>query len=90
MMDWWAAIERGDWPEADRRTAYAMALMHDWEAITGHITASPALAKICARVGILPDMPLDVRAPYRAGTEADVEGLRRLIDTTYPELSYRP
>ena len=90
MMAWWAAIERGDWPEADRRTAYAMALMHDWEAMTGHLTASPALAKICARAGILPDMPLRVRAPYHAGTDDDVARLRKLIETTYPDLAYRP
>jgi len=90
MMAWWAAIERGDWPEADRRTAYAMALMHDWEAVTGHLTASPALAKICARAGILPEMPLHVRPPYRAGTEGDVELLRALIAEKYSELAYRP
>ena len=63
MMDWWGAIERGDWVEADRRTDYAMGLIHDWEALLGPLTASPALAKISTRVGILPDMPLRVRAP---------------------------
>jgi 4-hydroxy-tetrahydrodipicolinate synthase len=90
MMAWWAAIERGDWPEADRRTAYAMALMRDWEAMTGHLTASPALAKICARAGILPAMPLRVRAPYLAGSEDDVARLHDLIQRTYPDLAYRP
>jgi 4-hydroxy-tetrahydrodipicolinate synthase len=89
-MDWWAAIERGDWVEADRRTAYAKGLIADWEALTGHLTASSALAKLCARVGILPEMPLAVRPPYRAGTEEDVDALRRLIDTRYPDLAYRP
>ena len=87
---WWRAIETDDWPEADRRTALAKGLMAEWETRTGHLTASAALAKVCARAGILPDMPLHVRAPYRAGTDADVAALRRLIETAYPELAYRP
>jgi 4-hydroxy-tetrahydrodipicolinate synthase len=90
MMAWWDAIARGDWVEADRRTALAMALMHDWEALLGPLTASPALAKICVQCGILPEMPLRVRPPYLAGTEGDVERLRRLMSTSYPELVYRP
>ena len=79
-MDWWRAIERGDWAEADRRTAYAKGLIAEWEVFTGHLTASSALAKLCARVGILPEMPLAVRPPYRAGTESDAANLRRLIE----------
>jgi 4-hydroxy-tetrahydrodipicolinate synthase len=89
-MEWWAAIDRGDWVEADRRTAYAKGLIGDWEGITGHLTASSALAKLCARVGILPEMPLRVRPPYQAGTEGDVARLRALIDTRYPDLRYEP
>ncbi len=89
-MDWWAAIKRSDWVEADRRTAYAKGLIAEWEGLTPHLTASAALAKLCARVGILPEMPLHVRSPYRAGTEEDATALRRLIDTKYPELAYRP
>ena len=89
-MDWWRAIERGDWAEADRRTGYAKGLIAEWEVFTGHLTASSALAKLCARVGILPEMPLAVRPPYRAGTEGDVEFLRDLIEKRYPELAYRP
>lgn len=89
-MDWWAAIEHGDWLEADRRTAYAKGLIADWEGLTSHLTASSALAKICARAGILPEMPLRVRAPYGSGSDADVERLRTLIDSRYPELTYRP
>jgi 4-hydroxy-tetrahydrodipicolinate synthase len=89
-VEWWVAIERGDWAEADRRTAYAKGLIAEWERLTGHLTASSALAKLCARVGILPEMPLRVRAPYRAGTEEDVAALRSLIDTKYPELAWRP
>ncbi len=89
-MDWWAAIERGDWVEADRRTAYAKGLIAEWEGITRHLTASSALAKLCARVGILPEMPLRVRPPYRGGTEEDVANLRQLISTGYPELIYQP
>ena len=42
MMAWWSAIERGDWPEADRRTAYAMALMRDWvKSWAQHAFGSP-------------------------------------------------
>jgi len=88
-VDWWKAIERGDWAEADRRTALAKGLIAEWEMFTGHLTASSALAKLCARVGILPEMPLGVRAPYRAGTESDVKLLQNLIDEKYPELAYR-
>jgi dihydrodipicolinate synthase/N-acetylneuraminate lyase len=87
---WWRAIERGDWDEADRRTTLAKGLIGEWEMFTGHLTASSALAKICARVGILPEMPLAVRPPYRAGTESDVKLLANLIDEKYPELAYRP
>jgi 4-hydroxy-tetrahydrodipicolinate synthase len=89
-MEWWRAIERDDWAEADRRTACAKGLIAEWEGLTGHLTASAALAKICAKVGILPDMPLHVRPPYRAGTEDDVTALRDLIERRYPELTSRP
>jgi dihydrodipicolinate synthase/N-acetylneuraminate lyase len=89
-MEWWNAIAADDWDEADRRTAYAKGLIGEWEMFTGHLTASAALAKICARVGILPEMPLAVRPPYRAGTESDVELLRSLIEEKYPDLAYRP
>lgn len=88
-MDWWQAIERNDWAEADRRTAAAKGLIAEWEGLTGHLTASPALAKLCARVGILPDMPLRVRPPYRAGTKDDAAVLRNLIESRCPELAYR-
>ena len=89
-MDWWHAIERGDWAEADRRTAYAKGLIAEWEGFTGHLTASSALAKLCARVGILPEMPLLSgrrigRAPRTTSTS-----LRDLIEQRYPELAYRP
>jgi dihydrodipicolinate synthase/N-acetylneuraminate lyase len=89
-MDWWRAIERDDWVEADRRTALAKGMIAEWERLTGPLTASAALAKLCARVGILPDMPLHVRPPYRAGTDDDADVLRDLIETRYPELAYRP
>jgi dihydrodipicolinate synthase/N-acetylneuraminate lyase len=89
-QEWWTAIDRGDWDEADRRYRLAMAMWSDWEPLFAPLTASPALAKLCARVGILPEMPLAVRPPYEAGTERDVAVLRRLIETKYPELAYRP
>jgi dihydrodipicolinate synthase/N-acetylneuraminate lyase len=88
-VDWWRAIERDDWVEADRRTTLAKGLIAEWEGLTGHLTASAALAKLCAKVGILPEMPLHVRAPYRAGTDEDVTVLRTLIESRYPELAYR-
>lgn len=90
MMDWWRAIEAGDWAESDRRYALAMAAMSDWEAMLGPLTASSALAKICTRAGILPDMPLRVRAPYLAGTEEDVARLRTLLETRYAEMIEQP
>jgi 4-hydroxy-tetrahydrodipicolinate synthase len=89
-MDWWRAIEAGDWVESDRRYALAMAAMSDWEKLLGPLTASSALSKICTRAGILPSMPLRIRAPYLAGTEADVARLRDLLERSYPELVYQP
>ena len=90
MMDWWRAVEAGDWEEADRRTALAMAAMTEWESMWGPLTASSALAKICTRAGILPDMPLRVRAPYLGGTEDDVARLRALLERSFPDLLYHP
>lgn len=90
MMDWWRAIEAGDWAESDRRYTLAMALMTDWEAMLGPLTTSSALAKICTRAGILPEMPLRVRAPYRAGTEDDVARLRNLLESKYAEMIEQP
>jgi dihydrodipicolinate synthase/N-acetylneuraminate lyase len=88
MMEWWRAVERGDWGEADRRYELAMAAWADWEPIFAPLTASPALSKICTRAGILPSMPLRVRAPYLGGTEDDVVRLRALLERSYPELVY--
>jgi dihydrodipicolinate synthase/N-acetylneuraminate lyase len=85
-MDWWRAIEAGDWGESDRRYTLAMGAMTDWESLLGPVTASSALAKICTRAGILPEMPLRVRSPYLAGTEDDVARLRSLLETKYAEL----
>ena len=45
-----------------------------------------ALAKIATRAGIFSDMPLAVRAPYRAGTEEQVSLLCALREERYPEL----
>ena len=85
-MDWWRAIEAGDWAESDRRYALAMGAMTDWEALLGPLTASSALSKICTRAGILPSMPLRVRPPYLGGTEDDVARLRSLLESRYGEL----
>jgi len=86
-LDLWRACERGDWTEAARRRMLIEAFFRDWLAIPGMVTASPALAKIAVRAGISPDMPLRVRAPYRTGTQDQVDFLRRLLHERYPELA---
>ncbi|GIW04703.1 MAG: hypothetical protein KatS3mg059_1323 [Thermomicrobiales bacterium] len=56
----WQACERGDWTEAARLRVMVEACFRDWLAMPGMVTASPALAKIAARAGIYPEMPLRV------------------------------
>jgi 4-hydroxy-tetrahydrodipicolinate synthase len=82
----WRDCQQGDWPEAARKRMVLDAFFRDWRETLDGITASPAIAKIATRAGILPEMPLGVRAPYRAGTEDHVRALRMLIETNYPEL----
>lgn len=77
---------------ADQSAAAAQRVLLDrffseWLAGCPEITASPALGKIATSAGILPEMPLAVRAPYRSGETRHVEQLQRLIAERFPELS---
>lgn len=87
-VELWRDCERGDWVEAARKRMLVESFFRDWLSDVGPVTASPALAKLAARVGIAPEMPLHVRSPYRAATEAQVTALRRLLREGYGELCY--
>ncbi|HKG25030.1 MAG TPA: dihydrodipicolinate synthase family protein [Thermomicrobiales bacterium] len=87
-VELWRDCRRGDWTEAARKRVVADAFFRDWLREEGLPTASPALAKIATRAGIFPEMPLAVRAPYRAGTAVQVAALRALLEERYRELSY--
>ena len=82
----WRACRDGKWEEAARMHERSDAFFRTWLATCPEISASPALAKIAARAGIFGEMPLAVRAPYRAGTLAHVEALKQLVETQFPEL----
>ena len=84
----WEDCERGDWVAAARRRLLVEAFFRDWRTRVPGLTASPSLAKLAARAGIGPEVPLRVRAPYRAATEDQVASLRDLLRTAYPELLY--
>jgi dihydrodipicolinate synthase/N-acetylneuraminate lyase len=86
----WRDCAQGDWTEAARKRTVIDGFFRDWRQTFDGVTASPALAKIATRAGILPEMPLAVRAPYRAGTEDHVQALRTLLESKYPELVYVP
>jgi dihydrodipicolinate synthase/N-acetylneuraminate lyase len=85
-VDLWRDCVRGDWTEAARKRTVADALFRDWLGTSGLPTASPALAKIATRAGILPEMPLVVRDPYRSGTEEQVAALSSLLRDGYEEM----
>jgi 4-hydroxy-tetrahydrodipicolinate synthase len=86
----WRDCQQGNWTEAARKRTVIDAFFRDWRQNRDGVTASPALAKIATRAGILPEMPLTVRGPYRAGTEEHVRVLRDLLERNYPELVYTP
>jgi len=86
----WAACARGDAAEAARRRLLEARFFAAWEPTLGEISASQAMAKIATHCGIAPAMPLRVRAPYLAGTEAHVTALRELLDGEFAELRYSP
>ena len=54
------------------------------------LTAWPSQGKAAIRAGLFPEMPLGVRSPYRAATEADVARVRTLIETQFPEFAIEP
>jgi dihydrodipicolinate synthase/N-acetylneuraminate lyase len=90
VVDFWAACARGDAAEAARRKLLEARFFQAWLPTVGEVSASQSFAKIATRCGIAPEMPLRVRAPYLAGTEAHVEALRALLDGEFTELRYTP
>lgn len=84
----WEHCAAGRWEEAARLRETSDAFFRAWLASCPEITASPALAKIATRAGIFPDMPLDVRAPYRAGEDRHVHALAGLIAERFPSLAW--
>jgi len=88
-LDFWAACERGDAAEGARRRIAEARLFMAWEPTMGEIDASQAYAKLAARCGIAPEMPLRVRAPYLAATEANERALRALLDGQFREFRYQ-
>ena len=82
--DLWRCCREGRWEEAARLRETSDAFFRTWLASCPEITASPALAKIATRAGIFPDLPLAVRAPYRAGEERHVLALKQLIAERFP------
>lgn len=84
ILGMWDAAARGDWPTATRHRLALEAFLVEWRAVRPDL-GSPALLKIAARAGTLDDLPLDVRAPYAAGTEDDVAVLRSLVARHFPD-----
>lgn len=84
VRDMWDACARGDWVSAARQRLAMEAFLREWRSVRPRI-GSPALAKVATRAGLLPDMPLDVRAPYTVGTEGDVAVLRDLVARHFPD-----
>ncbi len=85
-MEFWRNAVDGDWEEAARKKQRLNTFLPAFEAALGsHVTAWPSQGKAAIRAGLFPDMPLGVRSPYRAATEADVARVRTLIETQFPE-----
>jgi len=85
-LELWRQCDAGAWEAAAAWRIRIDALLRDWRAARAAITASPALGKIATAAGIWPGMPLAVRPPYQAGTDADVAALRRLVAEAFPEM----
>jgi len=83
----WRCCMEGRWEEAARMGETCAAFFRTWLASCPEVTASPALAKIATRAGIFPEMPLAVRAPYRAGDVSHVSALTQLIAERFPALA---
>ena len=86
----WEACERGDAGETARRRLLEKRFFSAWSAQWGEVSASQSLAKIATRCGIAPEITLRVRAPYQAGTEDQVAGLRSLLAGEFRDLQYQP
>lgn len=84
----WAASARGDAAEAARRKRLEARFFEAWSASWPPVTASQAFAKMATRVGIAPEISLRVRAPYLAGTDAQVAALAALLEGEFRELRY--
>jgi dihydrodipicolinate synthase/N-acetylneuraminate lyase len=82
----WSLASSGQWDEAARLRERIDRLFRAWRSERDGITASPALGKIATAAGVLPRMPLAVRAPYVAGQAKDVDRLRELVDGEFPEI----
>jgi 4-hydroxy-tetrahydrodipicolinate synthase len=82
----WRDCEARDWESAAARRVRIDAFMAAWKPLWGGITASPGLGKVATAAVTLPNMPLAIRAPYRAGTARDVSALRTLLETDFPDL----
>lgn len=82
----WEQVSAGAWEDAARLRGRIDALFRSWRSVRGDVTASPALGKIATAAGVLPEMPLAVRAPYASGTAEDVERLRDLLDRAFSDL----
>ena len=84
----WEACARGEAAEAARRKLLEASFFRAWSTSWGEVSASQSLAKIATRLGVAPEITLRVRAPYLAGTEAQVDALRELLDGDFRELRY--
>ncbi|MCC6704541.1 MAG: dihydrodipicolinate synthase family protein [Thermomicrobiales bacterium] len=82
----WRDCENGDWEAAAAKRVRVDAFFAAWRAHWSGVSASPALGKIATAAFLLPEMPLAVRAPYRAGDQSHVTALRHLLETDFPEL----
>jgi dihydrodipicolinate synthase/N-acetylneuraminate lyase len=89
-LELWHACEAGRWEDAARLRETSDAFFRAWLATCPEITGSPALGKIATRAGVLPDLPLAVRAPYQAGEQRHVDVLKSLIAERFPALAWNP
>jgi dihydrodipicolinate synthase/N-acetylneuraminate lyase len=83
----WELCEQRRWDAAARLRERIDHLFRAWLGTTGDVSASSALGKIATGAGILPGMPLEVRAPYRSGDATQVASLRTLIQESFPEFT---